>query len=512
MNHARFHELLIKAIGARSQKSFAEEAGLSPAHLSRLLNGPLGVPAKETLYKIAACTQDVTAEELLAACGYMKAPETKTESLSPKERAEKYCDAIRNMLSSMVGESGVGIFNGTVEDLLSELTAFYKKDEIKIEKGNKVPYAGKDYRPADDMVPVFITWNGKDCDITAYLILYTIRAKSGKDYVTGWAMDMKSISEALGIPAVLQDRIDHGEYSEDEALSLPRYYETTFHMDPAQDKIHDPEIVERILQSIFGEYENSYPCTVFGFGFEVRGIPDGFFQFIKDHKDSWVESEEDEEALKTASEYEEEGCTDEDIEALFAYRDRIDKDGDEGWGTLIADIMTKETGITFEKYQKNLYISYPCNTDCIMCDLDAVPDEKKDSIAGIVEKYARELLVPRYGTINYTMDVIRRQAQFIRREDGTYEAVTDPDVKKEGLYKYLPARPDSDCFCRVYMADKTFRNLYYDAETDTWNGLRGPVDPDTIAGWKIEVSAKMHYSGGRKHGNGDKAPEEENNV
>lgn len=512
MNHTKFHELLIKAIGARSQKSFAEEAGLSQAHLSRLLNGPLGVPAKETLYKIASCTQDVTAEELLTACGYMKAPEPKAGSLSPKETAEKNCDSIRDGLSSMIGENGIGIFNGTADDLIDALTMLYGKDEMKVSTGNTAPYTGEDYKPADNMVPVFITWKGKDYDITTYLILYTIRAKSGKDYVTGWAMDMKSISEALGVPAVLQDRIDHGEYSEEEAMALPHYYELTFHKEASRDPVHDPAIAERILQSIFGEYENSYPSTVFGFGFEVRSIPDMFLPFVLSHKDSWVESEEDEEALKTASEYEEEGCTDEDIKALFAYRDRIDKDEDEGWGTLIADIMTKETGITFEKYQKDLYSNYPCNTDCIMCDLDAVPKEEKDSVPGVVERYAGELRIPRYGTINYTMDVIGRQTQFIRKEDGTYEAVADPDVKKEGLYKYLPEHPDCDCFCRVYMADKTFRNLYYDAETDTWSGIRGPVDPDTIAGWKIEVSAKMHYSGGRKHKSGDKAPEEEKNV
>lgn len=68
----KFIELLKKAIGKDTQKSFAIKIHLSPAHLSRLLHGKFDTPPQiETLKKISAYSQNVSYMELLYAAGYV---------------------------------------------------------------------------------------------------------------------------------------------------------------------------------------------------------------------------------------------------------------------------------------------------------------------------------------------------------------------------------------------------------------------------------------------------------
>lgn len=64
--------LIIKALGNRTQKSFAEDIQLSKEHLSRLIKQKRDTPPTvDTLSKIAANSQNaVSIEELLSVCGY----------------------------------------------------------------------------------------------------------------------------------------------------------------------------------------------------------------------------------------------------------------------------------------------------------------------------------------------------------------------------------------------------------------------------------------------------------
>lgn len=68
----KFASLMKKAIGNRTAKQFAAEAGLSEAYISRRLTGIYGTPPrKNTLTAIASAAQnDVTLRQLLHSCGY----------------------------------------------------------------------------------------------------------------------------------------------------------------------------------------------------------------------------------------------------------------------------------------------------------------------------------------------------------------------------------------------------------------------------------------------------------
>lgn len=87
-NQQAFIEILKKAIGTRQHKTFAAEIGVSPTHLSRMLNSTYtGQPSLATLEKIAEHAENaVTYQELLAAAGYQAAP--------AKEQLEAYSGTI----------------------------------------------------------------------------------------------------------------------------------------------------------------------------------------------------------------------------------------------------------------------------------------------------------------------------------------------------------------------------------------------------------------------------------
>lgn len=67
-----FADTLIKAIGARTQVKFSQDAGVSPAYLNRYLNKSVDkAPIPDTLRKIASASMGVLSyEELLSAAGY----------------------------------------------------------------------------------------------------------------------------------------------------------------------------------------------------------------------------------------------------------------------------------------------------------------------------------------------------------------------------------------------------------------------------------------------------------
>lgn len=71
-NKAALSLLIKRALGNRSQKSFAEDIQLSQEHLSRLIKQKRDTPPTiDTLGKIAANSQNtVSIEELLSVCGY----------------------------------------------------------------------------------------------------------------------------------------------------------------------------------------------------------------------------------------------------------------------------------------------------------------------------------------------------------------------------------------------------------------------------------------------------------
>lgn len=91
-NQQAFIEILKKAIGTRQHKTFAAEIGVSPTHLSRMLNPSYkGQPSLTTLEKIAEHAENaVNYQELLAAAGY----QAEYQAAPAKEQLEAYSGTI----------------------------------------------------------------------------------------------------------------------------------------------------------------------------------------------------------------------------------------------------------------------------------------------------------------------------------------------------------------------------------------------------------------------------------
>ena len=69
--YREFRELLRRGIWTRTQKAFAEEAGISKEHLNRLLNNKeISRPSVAILRNMASHMNTITERMLLEACGY----------------------------------------------------------------------------------------------------------------------------------------------------------------------------------------------------------------------------------------------------------------------------------------------------------------------------------------------------------------------------------------------------------------------------------------------------------
>lgn len=76
-NKELFAELLLKAKGKRSLNKYAEDSGVTSAHISRLTRSLLDTaPTPQTIEKLANAAVDVTYEELMIAAGHFKFKDT----------------------------------------------------------------------------------------------------------------------------------------------------------------------------------------------------------------------------------------------------------------------------------------------------------------------------------------------------------------------------------------------------------------------------------------------------
>lgn len=110
----KFGELLKQAMGNRSLNKYAEAAGISNAHVSRLMRGKLDkAPEAETIKKLAeAAHNEVTYEALMEAAGHF------TDDILQK-RLEK----LRQLRSDMLeADKQLQLANGAVNDANRERT------------------------------------------------------------------------------------------------------------------------------------------------------------------------------------------------------------------------------------------------------------------------------------------------------------------------------------------------------------------------------------------------------
>lgn len=183
-NPAALRELIIKAKGGRKQNTFADEVGISPYTLCRLLkkNGNAGRPRKETLLRIAAASEGRVSETmLLNACGYDTSGEAyaslfSPDSLSPSEKG---------ILAAANIKKGLGLFCGTavrhasVEDALGMVLSMYGTPLVSLEAGEEMFHQGVGHKGAEFLRHCRVYWTDGDYDEEFLFTLFYCRTVSG---------------------------------------------------------------------------------------------------------------------------------------------------------------------------------------------------------------------------------------------------------------------------------------------------------------------------------------------
>ncbi|WP_171804985.1 helix-turn-helix domain-containing protein [Mahella australiensis] len=128
----KFAELLNTAKGNRSIRKYADDSGISPAHISRLLRKITKVsPEPDTIRKLAeAAYNNVTYEDFMIAAGYIDAaPSTSRDNIPsiPAEDIEKYKISRRDIKQ--------------YEDVMQHTRAFFMNDKVSDEDKEQLMYS-----------------------------------------------------------------------------------------------------------------------------------------------------------------------------------------------------------------------------------------------------------------------------------------------------------------------------------------------------------------------------------
>ena len=136
-----FRTLLMKAIGSRTQKTFAEEAGISPSHLSRMLSlDEATVPTRKTLQKIASASEGrVSLAQLERVCGYpISAPATPQDtSIDFRKRIQ---NEVQNIKQGLMEFRNKATTYESAEAMFDAVSMLYCTVDVKIELEEPEPF------------------------------------------------------------------------------------------------------------------------------------------------------------------------------------------------------------------------------------------------------------------------------------------------------------------------------------------------------------------------------------
>lgn len=126
----RFAELLEAAKGDRSIRKYAQDSGVSAAHISRLLRKINDVaPEPDTIKKFAASAYNgITYDDFMKAAGYIDVSgESKDIPPLPSEYIEKYKFSRRDI--------------NQYEEVMKHTSAFFMNDQISDEDKERLMYS-----------------------------------------------------------------------------------------------------------------------------------------------------------------------------------------------------------------------------------------------------------------------------------------------------------------------------------------------------------------------------------
>lgn len=368
-NQKLFKELLRKGIGTRTQKEFANQTGITPATINRMLNDDtIPCPKVKTLETFASKMSNVTLAELLEACGY---------------DVPTLPDVIRKFESDTADffafeHSGLNLFS-QLSDVESKLRSFLGRNvmnsDIQVSQ-NDIPseMAQKGAEEASTLKLYWVYDNYACC--TTFDIYYTLTSKQ------------RVILIGSNIESAIDDEKHIGR------TSVKKHRKRTT----------GPSAEERLLTAIFGPLlENILPTTYVGYGFYYEETPSGFVDFLHSHADTFCDSKENIALYQRI-------VNGENPDEVFV--EYYDEDGETGTGVVVADIMYKETGNKYLFYQKDSYLSPEEQNSCVM--LKAENNEARkipNPVLIYLFECAKTLQLKQFGMVYYRTTCIKENDQ-----------------------------------------------------------------------------------------------------
>lgn len=286
-----FKGLLLNAKGLRTQKSFAEECGMTPQYFNRLLSGKTR-PNVSTLEKIAAHADNgVALDTLKKACGYPVKENKKVEEKKLDVDISKRFDwkYLINLVAALhqdeIADSPEEYLNMIVDEIKGMVFAAYVSAEFvgkPVQKGN---------------------YTYKEADFVFRVPAYTIRFKTVLAYLVRRRKDDAEEHTTLPIYArLLTTMTALQEY-------FPNAIDPTIEDDPEidMDELHHNiysegqynypgksrrmSVEERLLHSIFGNTPDSrvkVPEVTSGYGIYVENVNrEKIKELCLKYKDVW---------------------------------------------------------------------------------------------------------------------------------------------------------------------------------------------------------------------------------
>lgn len=340
--YKKFRDLLRGGIGSRTQKAFSDETGVTPEHLSRMLNQPvISRPSLTTLRKLAKKLDTVTLSELKEACGYEIPP---VDPLVPEVET-----AVADYFTRAAGKASY--------PTIGHAMAAVKLPKVKgVTYRRVIPVDTKEVVDGDTYtVPFHTCWMTDDWDCTT--CVQVVFRKTGPELYL-----LESFQ--LAPPPLSQEDIEAG-YDVNGAATVVR--RRRFNLQAEAIISQGVSAEERLISAIFGV--RKYPSVISGFGFYYTETPETFSDYLFAHAGSF--------------------CVDQERSALFRELAEGNKGPDEvfaefwggsesaGTGSVVAEILSRETGYSFRYYAQESETEEEFGKDACIMATDA-PSRLKD--------------------------------------------------------------------------------------------------------------------------------------
>lgn len=395
-----FHKLLKTAIGGRTQRQFAEECGITPTYLNRLLHTDTITPTPETLTKIAEHSE-VLMGDLMRACGYpvqSAFEQYEIELASPRPlpltpfTAEISIDVVQNVLQPEIIDRGHIEINDVVDLMnsrLSELSGKFSSIQCEL--------AGDPKTVTTDEIP----GGEHQLQVLEFRWQTMMEACIHKRVVIWNEHDLQFRNEPAFLGKYFPEAVDPSRKVSDKS-----YYENTLR--PASGNLTEDERREKMIHRM----RLSIQTVELGIGFYANKISDEtMVRFCKKYEDD----------LPYMNDYH-------DFPNPDYPKGKKSRKPEKGIEYAASEIMTIESGIPIcymEPDGKRL------NRAVFMVTESDARYYDQNMILAAMRRFSSELGVEKYGTVWHVLNrLFPAEPQFSNLQKEPAEAAKDSAAKE----------------------------------------------------------------------------------